>query len=105
MKPKAKTLRRGTSAFIIQHPLGDAQKVVLQDNWITYVSEDHRRVQYLTNTEHGSSRSPVCDENWDVVALHHSWAPLPSSPMTAKIRGNEGIPMTVILTEISDYLP
>lgn len=105
LKPTAKTLKRGTSAFIIQHPLGDSQKVVLQDNWITYVSEDHRRVQYITNTEHGSSGSPVCDENWDVVALHHSRAPLPSSPVTAKIRGNEGIPMTAILAEIGSYLP
>ncbi len=71
MRPVPKTLATVQPAFIIQHPCGDPQKVVLQDNWITYVAPDHRRVQYLTNTEHGSSGSPVCNENWEVVALHH----------------------------------
>ncbi len=97
-------LAAGQSAFIIQHPQGEPQKVVLQDNWITYVAPDQRRVQYLTNTEHGSSGSPVCDGNWDVVALHHSGKPYPTSPQTEHLRGNEGIPMAAILPEIQDLL-
>lgn len=101
----SRKLESGNPVYIIQHPFGDPQKVVLQDNWVTYVSKDNRRVQYLTNTEYGSSGSPVCNEMWEVVALHHSRAPLPPSPETKHIRGNEGIPMTAILPEIqSIYL-
>jgi endonuclease G len=100
----AKKLEVGSSAFIIQHPYGDPQKVVLQDNWITYVADDQSRVQYLTNTEYGSSGSPVCDESWELVALHHSRAPLPASEKTKHIRGNEGIPMVAILPEIQDLV-
>ena len=33
------------------------------------VTSDH--VQYLTDTLPGSSGSPVCNEFWEVVALHH----------------------------------
>ena len=30
-------------------------------------------VQYLTDTYAGSSGSPVFDERWRLVALHHRW--------------------------------
>jgi AAA+ ATPase superfamily predicted ATPase len=103
--PAAQELKRDSRLYIIQHPSGDPQKVVLQGNRITYVADNHHRVQYLTNTKRGSSGSPVCNENWEVVALHHSGGPLPSSPETSHIRGNEGIPMLAILPEIEDLLP
>lgn len=105
LRPVPKKLKKGQSVFIIQHPDGEPQKVVLQDNWITFVAGDHSRVQYMTNTKRGSSGSPVCDEKWDVVALHHSASPLPASLHTMFIRGNEGIPMVAILPEITDLLP
>jgi CheY-like chemotaxis protein len=98
-------IRTGKSAFIIQHPMGRPQQIVLQDNWITYVAADGCRMQYLTNTDSGSSGAPVCDENWNVIALHHSKAPLPPSPLTANIRGNEGIPITAFYDQIAQYLP
>ncbi len=105
LRPVAGTLQEGGSLYIIQHPLGSPQKIVLQDNWITYVANDQRRVQYLTNTKHGSSGSPVGNEHWEIVALHHSGGPLPPSPEIEYIRGNEGIPMVAILPEIKDLLP
>ncbi len=104
LKHVNKTLQIGKPAFILQHPSGEAQKIVLQDNRITYVAPDHRRVQYLTNTEGGSSGSPVCNEQWDVVALHHSGRAYPQTVKTQHTRGNEGIPMMAILPEIVDLL-
>jgi V8-like Glu-specific endopeptidase len=33
-------------------------------------------VQYTTDTLPGSSGSPVFNDNWEVVALHHAGGPL-----------------------------
>ena len=102
LRLKAASLQVDTSAFIIQHPAGAPQKVVLQDNWIVYVAPDHQRVQYLTNTQHGSSGSPVFNTQWEVIALHHSGAPVPDAPVT--VEGNEGIPMLALLPQLQDFL-
>ena len=102
MKLKPMKIAQQNRVYIIQHPQGEPQKVVLQENRVTYVSQ--RRVQYLTNTQKGSSGSPVCNENWEVMALHHSGAPLPASPGSVEFSGNEGIPITAILKEIQDLL-
>ncbi len=55
---------------IIQHPKGLPKKVGLYHNLVRHV--DATVVQYWTDTDVGSSGSPVFDENWDVVALHHA---------------------------------
>ena len=89
--------------YVIQHPRGKPQKVVLQENQVTYVSPDRRRVQYLANTLHGSSGAPVFNKNWQVVALHHRGRPVPASP--GKFSGNEGILISAILPEIQSLLP
>jgi CheY-like chemotaxis protein len=103
-KLTSKPLQKDGPLFIIGHPHGRPQQLVLQDNWITYVAADHRRVQYMTNTLHGSSGSPACDDNWDVVALHHSGKPYPDPLLSKPFQGNEGIPMAAILPEIQHLL-
>lgn len=55
---------------IIQHPNGGPKKVALRNN-LVYESS-FPRVRYFTDTEHGSSGSPVFNDNWQVVALHRA---------------------------------
>lgn len=55
---------------IIQHPKGELKRVAFRDNLVTDVADSALR--YFTNTEHGSSGSPVCDDAWQVVALHRA---------------------------------
>lgn len=55
--------------YIIQHPYGLPKKVAFQHNLVRAVFED--RFQYWTDTDIGSSGSPVFDEQWRVVGLHH----------------------------------
>lgn len=70
MKLQAERLEKGSYVNIIQHPGGGYKQISLYRNILTYV--DDRTVQYLSDTERGSSGSPVFNSNWEVVALHNS---------------------------------
>ena len=64
----SKPVARGDFAYIIQHPEGRTKKIGLVHNEVVHVTHD--RIQYLTDTLPGSSGSPVCNDLWEVVALH-----------------------------------
>jgi V8-like Glu-specific endopeptidase len=58
-------------ANVIQHPDGRPKEVVLQDNRV--LPDDHPLfLHYTTDTEGGTSGSPVFDNNWQLKALHHA---------------------------------
>ena len=58
---------------IIQHPNGEVKQLVLRNNEI--VDTPERFLTYVTDTSPGSSGSPVYNDQWEVVALHHSGVP------------------------------
>ncbi len=64
------TITRGERANIIQHPSGGTKKVSIHDNKVTYVYD--KAIQYRSDTKPGSSGSPVFNNEWDLVALHHA---------------------------------
>lgn len=99
---------------ILQHPSGEPLKVVLTQNYVIRSTET--RVHYVADTMKGSSGSPVFNERWQVIALHHSGSPYPEPVGPAedewktKYRVNEGIPMKAILEDLKArqldrYLP
>ena len=55
---------------IIQHPRGRHKEVALQENHLTHIYLT--RVRYTTDTEPGSSGSPVFDNGWDLISIHHA---------------------------------
>jgi V8-like Glu-specific endopeptidase len=55
---------------IIQHAGGEPKRVSLQNNLVAHC--DERLLQYYTTTLPGSSGSPVFDDEFAVVAIHHS---------------------------------
>lgn len=82
---------------IIQHPLGREKQIAMQGNFVTYADED--RIQYTTSTLEGSSGSPVFNDDFDVIAIHHSgdMADLDGG----YVGRNEGTTMRAVLDYIS----
>jgi V8-like Glu-specific endopeptidase len=77
----------GDFVFIVQHPEGGMKKIGLVHNEVVDVTPN--RVQYLTDTLPGSSGSPVCNELWQVVALHQDG--IKGDIATGSICKNQGI--------------
>lgn len=86
---------------IIQHPGGGYKQIGMYHNVVTF-SNDHI-VQYLTDTEPGSSGAPVFNSDWEVVALHHSGGMLREPGTAQKFLRNEGININVVIKGIRDH--
>ena len=66
----------GEPINIIQHPKGEMKQVVIRENrLIDSFDGNDLFYQYEADTEPGSSGSPVFNDQWEVVALHHSGVP------------------------------
>lgn len=84
---------------IIQHPGGRRKELGLYHNLVTYV--DDNIIQYLTDTEPGSSGSPVFNSEWEIVGIHHSGGMLREPGSTKPLLRNEGIAITKVLEGIA----
>jgi hypothetical protein len=80
--------------FIVQHPQADPIKLALETNSVVGVNAAGTRVRYKTNTERGSSGSPCFDQDWNLIALHHSGDP------NFEFTYNEGIPIDKIVASM-----
>lgn len=85
----------GEYVSIIQHPNGGPKAVTIRENKVSSILDYF--IHYLTDTEPGSSGSPVFNDQWIVVALHHSGVPDPNKKNTWI--ANEGIR----ISSISNY--
>lgn len=92
---QAPTIYPNTALFILQHPQGDPLQLALDTNAIIGVNANNTRISYKTNTLSGSSGSPCFNNDWELVALHHSGDP--NFDLAHKPVYNEGIPITAIL--------
>jgi endonuclease G len=51
--------------------VSEPMRIGFRNNFV--VRGDQRWLSYLTDTQGGSSGSPVCDDSWSVVALHRGY--------------------------------
>ncbi|MBD1931962.1 MULTISPECIES: trypsin-like peptidase domain-containing protein [Cyanophyceae] len=100
LSPKA--FRRDSRVNIIQHPLGQPKQISLQNNFVQYVGGNV--VQYITSTLQGSSGSPVFNDAWEVIALHHAGGNIPEPTTQQRYFRNEGILVESILADLPSQL-
>lgn len=84
----------GDFVTIVQHPGGGKKQIALRENRVVDVLEEF--LHYETDTEPGSSGSPVFNDQWEIVALHHASVPAAGH---AEYGGflNEGIRVSKLL--------
>jgi endonuclease G len=73
--------------------------VALRDNRIVDVFDNF--LHYEADTQPGSSGSPVFNDQWELVALHHASVPAPEHPELGKFV-NEGIRVSRLLAFIGE---
>lgn len=90
--------RLHASAFVIQHPGGQRKRIAYTRNRIAYC--DDRVVQYLSDTQVGSSGAPVIDEDGRLIALHHAGGTPQEVAGQPPLKKNEGIAVARVLAGI-----
>lgn len=80
----------GLRLNIIQHPQGRRKEVVVQQNELRDVHTNV--IHYYSDTDYGSSGSPVFNNSWDLMALHHARKP--------SEQANEGIRIDKIVADL-----
>lgn len=61
-----------TKAYVIGHPRGSGLQISLHDSRLLDIDDDERLIHYRTPTDPGSSGSPVFNEEWNVIGIHHA---------------------------------
>jgi hypothetical protein len=64
---------KGARLNIIQHPGGRPKEFALRSNYFMGTAGQNGRFHYLSDTERGSSGSPVLNDHFFAVGLHRGW--------------------------------
>lgn len=93
----------GMNVNIIQHPGGGHKQIAVRNNLLTHRTD--ATLLYETDTNVGSSGSPVFNDDWEVVALHHYGEPFTEkldpagNPLPFSV--NEGIRISSIYNDLA----
>ena len=90
---------------VIQHPAQRPTYVGQGVGQLKYRSE--LVLQYVTDTEPGSSGAPCFNSFWELVGIHHRSVKLPPQAVAedGSRRGNQGIAIAAILEDLAINLP
>jgi len=104
---------------IIQHPRGEMKQIVIRENKLVDLPDNPNwAAHYAGDTEPGSSGSPVFNDQWELVALHHSGVPATDQagnllkidggiwrdgddPAQVRYVANEGIRISLLVDHLS----
>lgn len=86
---------KGAETYIIQHPLGNRKRLGFVRNLVADFND--RAVHYLTDTQEGSSGSPVFNPAGKLMALHHVGGRPQEIVGKPPVKKNEGIRISRIV--------
>ncbi|WP_439656992.1 trypsin-like peptidase domain-containing protein [Lentzea sp. HUAS TT2] len=86
---------------IVQHPGGGPKQIALYHNIVSHI--DDTIIQYYTDTLPGSSGSPLLDDQWRLVGVHHAGGQLYSPSEKKWVYRNEGIALNKLLELIQRF--
>jgi S1-C subfamily serine protease len=79
----------GERVNVVGHAKGDRARVSIRANRL--VDQDDDWIRYTSDTRRGSSGSPVFNDQWEMVGLHHAGIPDPDAPRALEVStANEG---------------
>lgn len=87
----------GAHVTIVQHPQGGPKKIAATANEVVNIYD--RRLQYMTDTMGGSSGSPVFNDSWKVIAIHHAGGNIIKNDRQERFFANEGILFSYIMRD------
>lgn len=94
----------GMAVNIVEHPQGRRKQVVVRENRLLARGNSEHCLHYSADTEEGASGSPVFNDAWEVVALHHWGVPhldtmtVDGTPIPVTV--NEGIRASIIVGQL-----
>lgn len=88
---------------IVQHPGGAPKQIALTANQVVQAWE--HRLFYTTDTMPGSSGSPVFNQSWEVIALHHAGGEQQTNAQGDRRYVNEGILISRIKKQLGNQWP
>jgi endonuclease G len=120
LNPALGKINPGEYVSIIQHPGGEPKQISVRENQLVELGDT--RLTYLCDTAPGSSGSPVFNDSWQIVALHHSGVPArdkqgrwlgpdgrPAPPNATENQikwvANEGIRVSSLMDCVERYAP
>ncbi|WP_153799681.1 DNA/RNA non-specific endonuclease [Foetidibacter luteolus] len=95
---------KGMFVNCIQHPGGSTKQLVVRENRL--LARTDTTLIYGSDTENGSSGSPIFNDEWEVLALHHWGEPyraVVEQPQGLPEAGNEGIRISAIVTYLKNF--
>lgn len=100
---------KGMFANVIQHPDGRPKELVVRENRVR--GRTRNVLLYGADTLPGSSGSPILNNDWEVIALHHWSGPYrgridvdANDGIEGALEGNEGIRISSIVKQLKTEL-
>jgi endonuclease G, mitochondrial len=91
LNPRLGKTDYGQYLSIIQHPGGQTKQIAIRENRLLPFTDADDFLSYESDTFRGSSGSPVLNDFWDLVALHHSGKPFKDKQ--GRYIGHDGRPI------------